>query len=361
MSVLTIVVFIFAIIGALDYVLGNKLGLGKEFEKGFMLLGVMALSMIGMIVIAPWLAELVRPALDFVADKLHLDPSIVPASLFANDMGGAPLAVEVARNAEIGKFNALVVSSMMGCTISFTIPFALGMVKKEQHPSLIYGLLCGIITIPVGCLVAGLICRLPIVALLVDLLPLVLLAGVISLGLLKAPNLCVKIFKVFGFFITALIMVGLMMGCYEFLSGKKLIASLAPLEEGAMICVNASIFLAGAFTFMSIISRLLSRPLKALGRKVGINEDAALGVLSCIVTNAASFGTMEKMDEKGSMINSAFAVSAAFTLGGHMAFTMAFDSSYIVPVIVGKLVAGLCALVVAYFLYPKVGKVGKKS
>ena len=360
MSVLTIVVFIFAIIGALDYVLGNKLGLGKEFEKGFMLLGVMALSMIGMIVIAPWLAELVRPALDFVADKLHLDPSIVPASLFANDMGGAPLAVEVARNAEIGKFNALVVSSMMGCTISFTIPFALGMVKKEQHPSLIYGLLCGIITIPVGCLVAGLICRLPIVALLLDLLPLVLLAGVISLGLLKAPNLCVKIFKVFGFFITALIITGLMLGIYEFLSGKKLIASLAPLEEGAMICVNASIFLAGAFTFMSIISRLLSRPLKALGRKVGINEDAALGVLSCIVTNAASFGTMEKMDEKGSMINSAFAVSAAFTLGGHMAFTMAFDSSYIVPVIVGKIVAGLCALVVAYFLYPKVGKVGKK-
>lgn len=356
MSALTVVVFIFAIIGGLDYVLGNKLGLGKEFEKGFMLLGVMALSMIGMIVISPWLADLVRPGLDFVADTLHLDPSIVPASLFANDMGGAPLAVEVARNAEIGRFNALVVSSMMGCTISFTIPFALGMVKKEQHPSLIYGLLCGIVTIPVGCLVAGFLCGLPFVDLIVNLLPLVGLAGVISFGLLKAPKLCVKIFKVFGFLITALIITGLMLGIYEFLSGKTLIERLAPLEEGVMICVNASIFLAGAFTFMSLVSKLLNRPLKALGRKVGINEDAALGVLSCIVTNAASFGTMEKMDEKGSMVNSAFAVSAAFTLGGHMAFTMAFDPSYIGPVLVGKIVSGLCALVVAYFLYPKVGK-----
>ncbi len=356
MNGLTVVVFIFAIIGALDYVLGNKLGLGKEFEKGFMLLGVMALSMIGMIVIAPWLAELVRPALDFVAEKLHLDPSIVPASLFANDMGGAPLSVEVARNTAIGKFNALVVSAMMGCTISFTIPFALGMVKKEQQQSLIYGLLAGIVTIPVGCLVAGLICRLSIGALLLNLLPLVVLAGVISLGLLKAPNFCVKIFKVFGFLITTLVIAGLMLGIYEFLSGKKLIGSLAPLEEGAMICVNAGIFLAGAFPLMHLLSKILGRPLKALGRKVGINEDAALGVLSCLVTNAASFGTMEKMDEKGSLINSAFAVSAAFTLGSHMAFTMAFDSSYIVPVIVGKIVSGLCALVVAYFLYPKVGK-----
>ena len=56
----------FALLGALDRILGNKLGIGKEFEKGFLLLGQLVLSMMGMIIIAPVIAELLSPAFDFV-------------------------------------------------------------------------------------------------------------------------------------------------------------------------------------------------------------------------------------------------------------------------------------------------------
>ena len=62
---------LFAVLGGLDRIIGNKFGLGKEFENGILAMGSLALSMIGMIVISPWLADLVRPGLDFVADKLH--------------------------------------------------------------------------------------------------------------------------------------------------------------------------------------------------------------------------------------------------------------------------------------------------
>ena len=47
------------------------------------------------------------------------------------------------------------------------------------------------------------------------------------------------------------------------------------------------------------------------------------------------------------MLNSAFAVSAAFVAGSHLAYTMAVDQRYILPVIVGKLVAGILAVIVA--------------
>lgn len=47
----------------------------------------------------------------------------------------------------------------------------------------------------------------------------------------------------------------------------------------------------------------------------------------------------------------AFAVSAAFVFGGHLAFTMAFDRAYILPMIVGKLISGICALALAQLLY----------
>ena len=125
MSALTWVMAIFSLLGAADRIFGNRLGLGKEFERGLMLLGTMALSMIGMLVLAPVLAELLRPMLEAMARVLPFDPSIVPASLFANDMGGASLAQAVSKNASIGLFSALIVSSMMGCTVSFILPYSI--------------------------------------------------------------------------------------------------------------------------------------------------------------------------------------------------------------------------------------------
>lgn len=53
MNALTIVILIFSLIGAVDYLIGNKFSIGKEFEKAFSLFCPMALSMLGMIVVAP--------------------------------------------------------------------------------------------------------------------------------------------------------------------------------------------------------------------------------------------------------------------------------------------------------------------
>ena len=351
MSFLTPVIIIFAVLGGIDYVCGSRIGLGKEFQKAFMLLGVMALSMIGMIVIAPALGEALSPTFDAVYGIFGMDPSILPASLFANDMGGAPLAKESMRNESVGLFNALVVSSMMGCTVSFTIPFALGVVPKESHKPLLMGLLCGIVTIPVGCFVAGLICGVSWLSLLWNLLPLILFSDIIAVGLLTLPDLCVKIFKVLGFFITALIIAGLLLGIAEFLTKQKILPAAASIEEGALVCLNASVVLCGMFPLIFALSKLLSRPLSALGKVIGINETAALCLLSTLATSATAFGMMDRMDRKGAMMNAAFAVSGAFVLGSHLAFTMAFDPRYLLPVTVGKLVAGVLSVALVFPVY----------
>ena len=354
MDTVTIIILVFALLGALDRIFGNKFGIGKEFESGFMLLGTMALTMIGMIVISPLIADLMGPVSGFVSEKLHIDPSIIPASLFANDMGGAPLAVEMTQSEKLGLYNALVVSSMMGCTVSFTIPFALGMVKQEQHRELLLGLLCGIVTIPVGCFVSGLVYGLPIVVLIVDILPLLLFSLIIALGLIFLPDLCVKIFAVFGVFIKILITVGLALGITEFLLDREIIKRLATFEEGVMVCANAAVVLAGAFPFMCIVSKLLKKPLNAVGRRIGIDEYSTLGIISSIVTSATAFGMMDRMNKKGTMLNSAFAVSGAFVLGSHLAFTLAFDASMLVPVLLGKVVSGIASLGVANIIFNKI-------
>ena len=105
-----------------------------------------------------------------------------------------------------------------------------------------------------------------------------------------------------------------------------------------------------------ILSKVLSKPLGKVGGKIGTNETSVIGVVSTLATSATAFGMMDKMDKKGIAINSAFAVSGAFILGSHLAFTMAFDTSYILPVIVGKFVAGVLAVILSGVIYNKLQK-----
>lgn len=351
MDVLTTLMLIFSVLGGIDRIFGNRLGLGREFDRGFMVFGNMALSMIGMIILSPALAQWLRPVIEFTYNVLHIDPSIIPATLFANDMGGAPLAIEVAKNSEIGRFNAFVVASMMGSTISYTIPLSLEMVKEKQHKELLLGLLYGVVTVPVGCFVSGLACKLPIIPLISNLLPLLLFSGIVAIGLMKFPMKCIKIFKAMGYGIRAVITIGLLFGIIRFLSGLEVIKGLDTIENGAAVCLNASIVISGAFPLIYAVSKILSRPLSIMGKKMGINKTSAVGLLSLLATCFTMFSVMESMDKKGVVLNSAFAVSAAFTFAGHLAFTLAYDSTFVWPMILGKLVSGLSALLLAMFAY----------
>jgi ethanolamine transporter len=64
----------------------------------------------------------------------------------------------------------------------------------------------------------------------------------------------------------------------------------------------------------------------------------------------------DRMNRKGRVMNLAFAVAAAFVFGDHLAFTLSYNDEHIVPVIIGKLVAGITALVVAVVLEKKTKK-----
>lgn len=356
MNAVTIVMLVFSILGAIDRILGNRFGLGEEFEKGFLMFGKSALSMIGMIVVSPWIADALTPVFQAMWDWFQIDPSVIPASVFANDMGGAQLAVEIAVNEQIGKFNSLIVSSMMGVTISFTIPYALGVVDAKLHRWVLLGLLCGVVTVPFGCLAGGLMLQIPFGTLVYNMLPIILFSALVGVGLLKFPNACVKVFSVFAVLIKTVITIGLVIGIVHFMTGFKVMENMATLEEGAAICLNASIVMSGAFPLVYVLSKVLAKPLRAISKKMQINELSALGFLSSLASSITTFGVMNDMDEKGTMLNSAFAVSAAFVFAGHLAFTMAMDAAYLPAMIVGKLIAGVLALGLAIVLYPRITK-----
>ena len=356
MNILNIIICAFAILGALDRLLDNRLGLGQEFERGFHLFGSLALSMIGMIVMVPLLAQWIQPVLSFLHTTLGIEPSIIPATLIANDMGGAALSCQVALDPELGLFNGLVVSCMMGGTISWTIPVSMTAVPKAQHRELLLGMLCGIITIPVGCLFAGFATPIPFDTLFVNLLPLILVSIILAIGLALCPDFCTKVFRGLGFVVKALITAGLVLSILEYFTGIVLVPGLNSLEDAAAVSLSCSLFLTGVLPMLTLLSKLISRPMARLSKVLDMNSESALGFVATLASGVTTFAMMEKMDKKGVMLNAAFAISAAFAFSDHLAFTMAFEKAYVLPMVLAKLIGGVTAVLIACLLYRKLDR-----
>ena len=356
MSINEIIVYLmvaFMVLGAADRIIGNRFGLGEKFEEGVTAMGSLALAMIGIICLAPVLADVLRPAVVPFYRLLGADPAMFAGTILANDMGGAPLAKELALTEEAGQFGGLIVGSMLGPTIVFTIPVGLGIIRAEDRPALATGVLAGVITIPIGSFAGGLAAGFPVGMVARNLIPIVLFAVLIALGLAFIPRGMVKGFQVFGRIVVILITIGLAAGIVQALTPLTLIPGLAPIEEGVAIVGDIAIVLAGAFPLVFVITKVFKKPLMALGRALGMNEVAAAGMVATLANNIPMFQMLHDMDRRGKIVNVAFAVSAAFVFGDHLGFTAGFDDTMIFPMIVGKLVGGVTAVAAALFLTRK--------
>ena len=346
-EVLIAVMAVFAVLGAVDRILGNRFGLGAEFESGILAMGSLAMAMLGIISLAPVLAGVLKPIVVPVFSLLGADPAIFAGSILACDMGGGALAAEMTADPEAALLGGVLVGSMLGATIVFTIPVAMGILEEDDRPAMAKGILCGIVTIPVGVLAGGLAAGFAPGMVLRNLIPIVLIGALIALGLWKAENAMIRGFAAFGKGVIGVITVGLAAAIVEELTGFVLIPGLAPLSEGFATVGAIAIVLAGAFPLVFVLTKVLRKPLMKLGSVLGINETAAAGLVASLANSIATFGLVKDMDRRGKVVNIAFAVSAAFVFGDHMGFTAGFAPEMIVPMIVGKLVGGVSAVVVA--------------
>ena len=344
---------IFAVLGALDRIFGNRFGIGKDFEEGILAMWSLAMAMIGVISLAPVLAAVLKPVVAPVYAFLGADGAMFAGTILASDMGGGALAAEMAGSREAALLGGVITGSMLGATLVFTIPVAMGILQEEDRPAMARGILCGIVTVPVGVLVGGMVAGFGIGMILRNLIPIVLIGGLIAFGLWRSEEKMIRLFAAFGKGVVAVITVGLAAAILEELTGFALIPGMAPIREGFQTVGAIAIVLAGAFPLVAVVTRVLKKPLLRLGKALGINDVAAAGLVASLANSIATFGLVKEMDERGKVVNIAFAVSASFVFGDHLGFTAGFAPEMLPAMILGKLAGGISAVLVALWLTKK--------
>ena len=352
---------VFALIGIVDLLFNKcRWGLGDEFKRGIEMIGPLVLSMGGIISFVPLLSWLIQHSISILYSNLGLDSSMAVTTILAIDMGGYQLAMSVASNEQIGNWAGIVYGSMMGATIVFTIPVGVGIVRKEDLSFFAKGILFGIIAIPFGTFVGGLMIGIPILTVLLNLIPPVIFSAIIALCLIFFPNGTIKVFKVFANIINILgiiqlgiamvkdlVLVPLSDAGYFDITQVPFFNMIDSTANGIQCAGSIGLVLAGALPFIACLKKLLSKSIKKVSTKGDFSEAGITGYLLTTANNVAMFSTLKDMKDREKIINVAFAVCGAFVIGDHLAFTAANAPDYIAPMMVSKIVSGAIAILLA--------------
>lgn len=336
----------FVLLGAADKIFGSRTGLGNKFEDGIMAMGTLVISTAGLLVLAPLFANVLRPVAGPLFSLIGADPGVFGGMVLDLDTGGAALVQQLAET-EDGSSLGMITASMLGATITFNIPVAMSLTKKEYQKDVAKGILIGIITIPLGIFLGGLFARIPIGTILINSLPVALLSLIIIICLWKWEKTIVKVFIVFGKVILGISIAGTCVGVLSEFTGFTPWQGIMPLPEVFAIIGDVAVILAGAFVLVELITRFLRTPLQKAGARIGINETGVSALLVVLANAIPIFAMMGDMNERGRIMSAAFCVSGAFVFGDHLGFIAGFAPDMVAQVVIGKLAGGISAVILA--------------
>lgn len=340
------------ILGGIDYLLKNKFGLGSEFEKGVYVIGPLFLHMAGVIFWAPVLGNVLAPWLTPFWGFFGIDPSVT-ASVFAIDMGGYHMARTLAESPEAGIYTGIILSSMLGATLVFSIPIGLNIIPNIDISSFTRGITAGLITLPIGAFIGGVVAGFPLQELILNTMPVLILSFILAIFSWYRPQKVAGLVTRLAVLIRWLAVSGLVIKATEQFSKISIVPGMASFSLTFELIGTISLFLIGAFPLARLVSIIFKKPLAMTGSFFKINGVAITGMITSVVNNIPMFNLYAEMDRRGKVINAAFMVSGAFVLGGQLAVTYHLEPLYILPFIVAKFSAGILSIPLALWISNK--------
>lgn len=337
-----------AALGGIDMVLGNRFGFGEKFEKGFQMLGPVALAMAGIICLAPVLSSLLDLIFTPICNVLHMDPAIF-GTVLAIDMGGYQLSVDLARDPQFGLFCGVILSSIFGCTLVYSIPVGLGFLKDEHRPYFTRGILLGLTSLPFSIIAAGLMQKLDLGYVLWNCLPIFLLSLALGIGVSKKPDAMIRIFLIFAKIIRTIAIFGLMLSAVSHLSGLTILPDLLPLQQAMQTVSTICIVMLGSMPLAELIQRIMKKPFRMINEKIGINGAGTTSFLLSFFSATPALALIPQMNPRAQVVISACLVSSINIFGAHFAYADSFAPDTVPALIIAKAVGTLVGGGIALF------------
>lgn len=354
MNPIILILLFFAGLGFLDKAGFLSLGLAKPFDQGLASMASLSVSIVGICSVGVTFLERHLDAILPILDHLPFDATLLIGAVLAPDIGGFSICEQLAPNAGLLVLNGVVLTSLLGQTLSFQLPIFLSSIPKEEQTPLMKGCLIGIALVPVGVLTGGILLGLSLPALIEEVLPIGILCLLLFLGLVFLPGVTLPIFswisriiQLFTYFLFFLAVVGVFLPTLAY-------APLTSVWEAVFTCFQISVIVSGSLVLSELILRYGKVWIQKMASFLSVNETAVIGLLLSCATSLAMVPLFSRMDEKGKLINAAFSVSGAFFLGGQLGYIASVTDSYGVTVyLITKVLCGLLSILVVQLLYGK--------
>ena len=326
----------FAALGLLDKICKNRLGLASSFDKGIVTMGDFMMSVGGFYCIA----------IAFLNGHSGLfeKKEMIISSLLAPDLGGYSIVESMTRSENILIFCGVLLTSTLGCLISFQLPIFLNGLNKEDLTQYLKGTVYGIAGLLPVLMVCGFLLKID--HFLVSFLPVIgICAILIGLFFLSFHTLIVvltwfsRLVQIAGYFLFFLV-------CLTFFFGMGFTEE-SLINEALRIVFQMSVIVCGSLVFCEIILRKFSSQIEKIGGFLQIDKYSVMGMVLSFGTSIAMLPLFEKMNTKGKILNAAFALSGAFVFGGQLGFIAGVYPKSVTWFIVVKLVSGMAGLLVA--------------
>lgn len=342
MNIILLILLGFAALGLLDKMMGNKLGLVASFDRGIITMGDFMLSISGFYCIA----------VAFLNQHAHLfeNGQMWIASVLAPDLGGYSIVESLRSSDSLILFCGVLLSSTLGCLISFQLPIFLNELDADDLTDYLRGIMYGIAGLLPILIVCGYLLKiehffflfLPVLGICVLLIVLFFVSFKTLIFLLTLFSKCVQCIGYIFFFLV----------CLTFFFHCDF-TTMDLIHDALEIVFQMSIIVCGSLVLCEIVMRKFSKQIGSIGNRLGLDRYSVMGLILSLGTSIAMLPLFSKMNRKGKILNAAFSLSGAFVFGGQLGFIAKVNAPSVTWFIVVKLLAGILAFVLACALESK--------
>jgi ethanolamine transporter len=299
---------------------------------------------------APSIGAFLGPALTPFFTAIGSDPSVAACMVLGVDSGGLPLALALAKTHEAAMLSGLGLGGSFGCIMTFALPISLSICSEESRPDVARGLVAGIIAAPFSLFTVAAVMGYGFGDVLRLGLPAFAVAAILALLLTFCRDAAVRGCLLVGRLMMAAFVVLLASAAIEHWFSVTLIPGMAPIGRQLEIVGEIGVMLSGAFPMVKFAERHFGGAIRGLARLLRIDSTASLGMIVSIANPLPMYVTLNRMTPEGRVVCSAFSGPVLCLLGDHLGFITAAYPAGTIPMLAGKILSAVLALMIALLL-----------